>query len=756
MSGQSVMDRMQAARHSVLGSQIGKKVCKATTEEILAPKRKHLEDLLQYTHDPNVNVTDIIDLLLSRTHNQNWVVVYKSLVTLHHLMCYGHEKVIQNMASRTMELNLANYYDRKDMQGAQMSPFIQRYSKYLSAKAGSYRAMAFDFCNAKRGKEEGKLRNMEAHELLMALPTLSDHLDALLEFQRARKEAQDLCWARPSDLTNGIVVASFMLLFKDSIRLFASYNEGIINLLEKFFDMSSKKQCEQALNSYKKFLQQMENVGKFLKVAEEYGIDKGDIPDLTSAPSSLLDALESHYQGLETDKKGGGGGKTKERSKPIGVPKQLSVNADAFREVSQKTTSNNPFFFEEANEEFGGGAKTSISEADRQKALEEEKTELSKYNNQTQSSFNPFSTDASSQSVAAAKAPTPTVNDPFEDLLGLSSGGTTTSAQSTPSAANDPFGSSTPASGNTFDPFASFNATSATAAPQPSASSNPFLQNEASTGRPYLAYPASPAPKFSANAYANNHVNTVRFHVNHMPQPQPRLVGPSLASPYVYSSTSAAVVPPSGGSMFGGTVSGSMWQTNEGTSDMPAADNVKASSITNNFGPNYSIDIENELGTLDFGSANISMEAKHDTTSVAVNSDSAQDEKGTSYQPAYAPPAQQTVNFEAAFGTNSTSYGTKKWSSNVFGDMLQPTPIGGQQSHPQQQNMLGGRASPMGMGGSPALSPMGTQKAMGTAQSKHTDPGLGKDLDSALANLATSLNTKSPSHRPSQPQQTAW
>ena len=91
MSGQSVMDRVQAARHSVLGSQIGKKVCKATTEEILAPKRKHLEDLLQYTHDSNVNVSDIVDMLLSRTHNQSWVVVYKSLITLHHLMCYGNE-----------------------------------------------------------------------------------------------------------------------------------------------------------------------------------------------------------------------------------------------------------------------------------------------------------------------------------------------------------------------------------------------------------------------------------------------------------------------------------------------------------------------------------------------------------------------------------------------------------------------------------------------------------------------------------------
>ncbi|CAD6995659.1 unnamed protein product [Ceratitis capitata] len=91
---------------------------------------------------------------------------------------------------------------------------------------------------------------------------------------------------------------SFMLLFRDLIRLFACYNDGIINLLEKYFDMN-KKHARDALDLYKKFLVRMDRVGEFLKVAENVGIDKGDIPDLTKAPSSLLDALEQHLATLE-------------------------------------------------------------------------------------------------------------------------------------------------------------------------------------------------------------------------------------------------------------------------------------------------------------------------------------------------------------------------------------------------------------------------------------------------------------------------
>lgn len=45
-----------------------------------------------------------------------------------------------------------------------------------------------------------------------------------------------------NELTNGVINAAFMLLFKDAIRLFAAYNEGIINLLGEMF-LCCKRTC---------------------------------------------------------------------------------------------------------------------------------------------------------------------------------------------------------------------------------------------------------------------------------------------------------------------------------------------------------------------------------------------------------------------------------------------------------------------------------------------------------------------------------
>lgn len=64
----------------------------------------------------------------------------------------------------------------------------------------------------------------------------------------------------------------------------------------------NKKNCKEALEIYKKFLERTDNVSAFLKVAESSGMDKSDIPDLTKAPSSLLEALEAHVNGMENKK----------------------------------------------------------------------------------------------------------------------------------------------------------------------------------------------------------------------------------------------------------------------------------------------------------------------------------------------------------------------------------------------------------------------------------------------------------------------
>jgi hypothetical protein len=75
----------------------------------------------------------------------------------------------------------------------------------------------------------------------------------------------------------------------------------MINLLEKYFDMN-KKQCREALDIYKKFLDRTDKVSSFLKVAETSGMERSEIPDLSRAPSSLLEALENHLAHMEGKK----------------------------------------------------------------------------------------------------------------------------------------------------------------------------------------------------------------------------------------------------------------------------------------------------------------------------------------------------------------------------------------------------------------------------------------------------------------------
>ncbi|XP_035453284.1 phosphatidylinositol-binding clathrin assembly protein LAP isoform X11 [Spodoptera frugiperda] len=419
MAGQTINDRLLAARHSIAGQGLAKSVCKATTEEMIAPKKKHLDYLVHCTNEPNVSIPQLANLLVERTQNTNWVVVYKALITVHHLLAYGNERFTQYLASSNSTFQLSNFLDKSGVQGAagarigyDMSPFIRRYAKYLNEKALSYRTVAFDFCKVKRGKEEGSLRMMNAEKLLKTLPVLQAQLDGLLEFD---------CTA--NDLTNGVINMCFMLLFRDLIRLFACYNDGIINLLEKYFDMN-KKNCREALDLYKKFLIRMDRVGEFLKVAENVGIDKGDIPDLTKAPSSLLDALEGHLASLEGKKGSAANTPTQTASAQKNVASvmgALSSTSSSFGNAAASTRLDN---------QPNGASPLFIDDTLKQQALAEEEAAMNQYKNKVQSptnaANNPFLSSAPSQtqSIVDLFGPAPadttsTTSKASDDLLSL-------------------------------------------------------------------------------------------------------------------------------------------------------------------------------------------------------------------------------------------------------------------------------------------------------------------------------------------------
>ncbi|CAD5209814.1 unnamed protein product [Bursaphelenchus xylophilus] len=453
--GQTITDRLIAAKHSLAGSQLGKTICKATTEELMAPKKKHLDYLLHCTNEPNVSIPSMANLLIERTQNPNWIVVYKALITIHNLMCYGNERFSQYLASCNTSFNLTSFLDKVAAQGGNlasgydMSSHVRRYGKYISEKIATYRLCAFDFCKVKRGREDGLLRTLHTDKLLKTFPILQNQIDALLEFQ-----------VSPSDLTNSVINCSFILLFRDLIRLFACYNDGVINLLEKYFDMN-KKQCREALDFYKSFLLRLDKVSEFLKVAESVGIDKGEIPDLTRAPASLLEALEAHLYHLE-------GG----RGPPPSSHQQI---------VTQQLGAQQAQPFHSSNMSAG------IDETTRQKYLEEEKERLRQYEEQRKKQLG----DGSEQSNPFGGSSASNVPSGQSDLLNLFD--PPRASHQPPQDVNNPFASflagpptpqqqvQAPASANPFGQFQPFNQPPQTQSvapppmpPPPTTAFNPF------------------------------------------------------------------------------------------------------------------------------------------------------------------------------------------------------------------------------------------------------------------------------------------
>uniref|UniRef100_A0A663NBW5 Clathrin coat assembly protein AP180 n=1 Tax=Athene cunicularia TaxID=194338 RepID=A0A663NBW5_ATHCN len=719
MSGQTLTDRIAAAQYSVTGSAVARAVCKATTHEVMGPKKKHLDYLIQATNETNVNIPQMADTLFERATNSSWVVVFKALVTTHHLMVHGNERFIQYLASRNTLFNLSNFLDKSGSHGYDMSTFIRRYSRYLNEKAFSYRQMAFDFARVKKGAD-GVMRTMAPEKLLKSMPILQEQIDALLEFD-----------VHPNELTNGVINAAFMLLFKDLIKLFACYNDGVINLLEKFFEMK-KGQCKDALEIYKRFLTRMTRVSEFLKVAEQVGIDKGDIPDLTQAPSSLMETLEQHLNSLEGKKPGN----------KSGAPSPLSKSSPATTVTSPSSTP----------------AKT-IDTSPPVDLFATSSTAAPVSSSKPSSDLLDLQPDFAATGQAAPSAPTgatswgdllgednlaalsgvtsePQISDPFAPEPSTTTTATTETTTTSAAVATTTTITAAPAEVDLFgDPFAPSEG-SAEAAPEldlfamkPTETAVPVVTPTTSAATPVPATTPSPAAAVAAAATATTATATT-----------------TTATTSATTTTSAPPALDIFGDLFesvpdvpaapkpDATPSIDLFGTDAFSSPPHGASPVPESSLTADLLsvdafaapsplPTASPAKVDSSGVIDlFGDAFGSSASEPQPTTQAASGSSASADLlagfgGSFIAPSPSPspvtPAQTSLlqpNFDAAFGTTTPTTGS---SFDASGDLLMPTMVPSGQS----------------------IAPSATATVPASAASK----GLGSDLDSSLANLVGNL-----------------
>jgi len=81
------------------------------------------------------------------------------------------------------------------------------------------------------------------------------------------------------EINNEITLLAFNLLVKDLLALYRTVNEGVINVLDQYFEMS-KIDAKDALQIYKTFCKQTEKVVDYLGAAKKIPHLGVSIPNL--------------------------------------------------------------------------------------------------------------------------------------------------------------------------------------------------------------------------------------------------------------------------------------------------------------------------------------------------------------------------------------------------------------------------------------------------------------------------------------------
>ncbi|MCJ1467161.1 hypothetical protein MMC07_005783 [Pseudocyphellaria aurata] len=253
-----------------------KSVKGGTKIKLAAPKSKYVEHILVATHAGEAGVAEIFRALQNRLRDSTWTIVFKSLIIIHLMIREGEPQVtLKFLADSPSKLAISNFSDVQ-VQGSN----IRRYYTYLLVRAKAYRDTRIDWVR----DGQGRLKRQTVDKgLLRETETVQTQISALLKCDLLNNEPE-----------NEITLTAFRLLTMDLLVLFHVMNEGTINVLEHYFEMS-RYDAERALTIYKNFSKQTIQVVDYLSTARTYENEtRLEIPKLKHAPTSLTSSLEEY------------------------------------------------------------------------------------------------------------------------------------------------------------------------------------------------------------------------------------------------------------------------------------------------------------------------------------------------------------------------------------------------------------------------------------------------------------------------------
>ncbi|KAG9013744.1 hypothetical protein FRB90_005749 [Tulasnella sp. 427] len=283
------------------------------------PKSKYIDPIIAATYSEDGAIHDVCKALAPRFREPNAIVVFKALIVLHTMIRNGATDNVLNHLSQSDMLRLRNVGNGQ-WEGYTPPQNLTKYAQYLDYRIRAYRDLkhdpirvqsennrdmrAGDLAEDSRRDSLGsssrktdpslvarrqtivgrKLRVMTVEKgLLRETKTVQRTIDMLLQ-----------CKFYLDNLEDELTITALRILVKDLLILFQAVNEGVINLLENYFEMSHVD-ATTALSLYRHFCEQTEGVLEYLTVARKLeNMLNVPIPNLKYAPVSLAGSLEEY------------------------------------------------------------------------------------------------------------------------------------------------------------------------------------------------------------------------------------------------------------------------------------------------------------------------------------------------------------------------------------------------------------------------------------------------------------------------------
>ncbi|KAF0917821.1 hypothetical protein E2562_021490 [Oryza meyeriana var. granulata] len=273
-------------------------IVKATNHVECPPKERHLRKIVAATSiaRPRADVAYCIHALARRlAKTRNWIVALKTLVVIHRLLREGDPTFREEFLTFTQRvriLQLSNFKDDSTPVAWDYSSWVRTYGLFLEERLECFRVLKYDI-EAERlskqgqGPEKGhsRTRELDSLDLLEQLPALQQLLYRLIG-----------CRPEGAANSNYLVQYALALVLKESFKIYCAINDGIINLVDKFFEMP-RHEALKALEIYRRAGQQAGSLSDFYENCRGLELARNfQFPTLREPPQSFLSTMEEYVR----------------------------------------------------------------------------------------------------------------------------------------------------------------------------------------------------------------------------------------------------------------------------------------------------------------------------------------------------------------------------------------------------------------------------------------------------------------------------